>query len=62
MTISEEIGDVQSATSTVYLYVPVFNPVIVVLVPLPVVSIPPGLLVNVHVPVGKLFKTTLPVL
>jgi hypothetical protein len=36
--------------------------VIVVLVPVPVVVAPPGVLVSVHVPVdGKLFKTTLPV-
>ncbi len=34
----------------------------VLLVPVPVVVIPPGVLVNVHVPVaGKLFKTTPPV-
>ncbi len=33
----------------------------VLLVPVPVVVIPPGVLVNVHVPVaGKLFKTTPP--
>ena len=34
----------------------------VVLVPVPVLVIPPGVLVKVQVPVaGKLFKTTLPV-
>ncbi len=34
----------------------------VLLVPVPVVVVPPGVLVNVHVPVaGKPFKTTLPV-
>jgi hypothetical protein len=34
----------------------------VVLVPVPVVVVPPGVLVNVHVPVaGKPFNTTLPV-
>jgi len=33
----------------------------VVLVPVPVVVIPPGFLVNVHVPEGKPLKTTLPV-
>ena len=33
-----------------------------VLIPVPVVVAPPGVLVNVHVPVaGKLFNTTLPV-
>ena len=35
---------------------------IVVLVPVPVVVVPPGVLVNVHVPVeGSPFSTTLPV-
>ena len=34
----------------------------VLLVPVPVVVVPPGVLVNVQVPVaGKPFKTTLPV-
>ncbi len=34
----------------------------VLLVPVPVVVVPPGVLINVHVPVaGKPFKTTLPV-
>jgi hypothetical protein len=34
----------------------------VVLVPVPVVVVPPGLLVNVHVPAaGRLLNTTLPV-
>ena len=38
------------------------SPEIVVLVPVPVVVIPPGFLVNVHVPVcGNLFIITLPV-
>jgi len=41
--------------------VPDVSPVMVVLVPVPVV-VPPGVLVNVHVPVaGKPLKTTLPV-
>ena len=41
---------------------PVASPVIVLLVPVPVVVIPSGVLVNVQVPVGgKSFKTTLPV-
>jgi hypothetical protein len=43
-------------------YVPVARPVIVVLVPVPVVVAPPGVLVNVQVPVaGKPLITTLPV-
>jgi hypothetical protein len=47
---------------TVKLYVPSESPVIVVLVPVPVVVVPPGVLVNVQVPVtGKPFNTTLPV-
>ena len=38
------------------------RPEIVVLAPVPEVVVPPGVLVNVHVPVdGKPFKTTLPV-
>jgi hypothetical protein len=42
--------------------VPCASPEIVVLVPVPVVVIPPGFLVNVHVPVsGKPLNTTLPV-
>ena len=47
---------------TVYVYVPAASPIIVLLVPVPVVIIPPGLLVNVQFPdEGKPFKTTLPV-
>ena len=38
------------------------SPEIVVLTPVPVVVVPPGFLVNVHVPVaGRPLKTTLPV-
>ena len=41
---------------------PFASPVMVLLVPVPVVVVPPGVLVNVQVPVvGKSFKTTLPV-
>ena len=41
---------------------PVARPEIVVLTPEPVVVVPPGVLVNVQLPVdGKPFKTTLPV-
>jgi hypothetical protein len=48
--------------ATVKVYDPGERPEIVVLVPVPVVVVPPGVLVNVQVPVaGKLFKTTLPV-
>jgi hypothetical protein len=47
---------------TVQVYVPAASPEIVLLAPVPEVVIPPGILVNVHVPVaGKLPKTTLPV-
>jgi hypothetical protein len=42
--------------------VPVARPLIVVDVPLPVVIVPPGVLVNVHEPEeGKPFNTTEPV-
>jgi hypothetical protein len=51
-----------AALVTVYVYVPVASPVIVELIPVPVEIVPPGVLVNVHVPdAGKPFKTTLPV-
>jgi hypothetical protein len=41
--------------------VPADSPVIVVLVPVPVVVVPPGMRVSVHVPeAGKPDKTTLP--
>ena len=41
---------------------PAASPEIVVLVPVPVVIVPPGVLVRVHVPVtGKPLSTTLPV-
>jgi hypothetical protein len=47
--------------ATVKVYVPAERPVIVVLVPVPVVVIPPGLCVIVHVSIpGREFKTTLP--
>ena len=47
---------------TVKVYVPAASPDIVVLVPVPVVFVPPGVLVNVHVPeAGKPLSTTLPV-
>jgi len=54
--------DVHPDTVTVYVYVPVASPDMVVLVPVPVVVTLPGDLVNVQVPVaGKSFNTTLPV-
>ena len=47
---------------TVKVYVPAASPDIVVVVPVPVVVVPPGVLVKVQVPeAGKPFKTTLPV-
>jgi hypothetical protein len=50
------------ALITVKLYVPAASPEIVVLVPVPVIVVPPGVVVNDHIPVaGKPFKTTLPV-
>lgn len=63
ITTSADDGDVQpSELVTVKVYVPEFRPEIVVLVPVPVVVIPPGERVTVHVPVaGNPFNTTLPV-
>jgi hypothetical protein len=47
---------------TVKVYVPAASSEIVMLEPVPVVVIAPGLRVSVHVPVeGKLLNTTLPV-
>ena len=47
---------------TVKEYVPAASPEIVVLVPVPEVVVPPGVLVSVHVPdAGKPLNTTLPV-
>jgi hypothetical protein len=47
---------------TVKVFVPAVIPDIVVLVPVPVVVVPPGVLINVHDPVeGNPLKTTLPV-
>ena len=47
---------------TVKVYVPAGIPDIVVLVPVPVLVVPPGVLVKVHVPVaGNPFNATLPV-
>ena len=50
------------ALVTVKVKAPAASPVMVVLVPVPMVVVPPGVFVNVQVPVGgKSFKTTLPV-
>ena len=47
---------------TVNVYIPAASPEIVVLVPVPEVVVPPGVLVRVHVPLeGKPFNATLPV-
>jgi hypothetical protein len=52
----------QPDEATVKVYVPAERPVSVVLVPVPVVVIPPGLCVNVQVSIpGSEFRTTLPV-
>jgi hypothetical protein len=54
--------DTHPAEATVKVYVSGARPEMVVLVPVPVVITPPGVRVNVHVPVpGKPFKITLPV-
>ncbi len=58
-----DAGEVHpSALVTVKLYVPAASPVMVLLVPVSIVGIPPGILVSIHGPdEGKPFKTTLPV-
>jgi hypothetical protein len=63
ITTSADNADVHpSALVTVKLYVPATRPETVVLVPVPFVIIPPGLRINVHVPVeGNPLSTTLPV-
>jgi hypothetical protein len=63
ITILEEEGEVQPPLfATVHVYVPVASPEMVVVAPDPVVTIPPGLLVNVQFPAaGSPLKTTLPV-
>lgn len=46
----------------VKVYVPGVSPVIIVLIPIPLVTIAPGVLIRVQVPVaGNPFKVTLPV-
>ena len=60
--MDNEVETHPDAFVTVNEYVPAESPEIVVLVPLPVTVVPPGLLVIVQVPVaGNPFKTTLPV-
>jgi hypothetical protein len=63
MTILADGTDIQpDELVTVYVYVPDASPKMVVLVPVPVVIVPPGVLVNVQVPDdGKPLKSTLPV-
>ena len=62
ITIFNEADEVhKDSFVTVYVYVPVASADIVVVVPEPVVVVPPGDLVNVQFPVGKLFNSTLPV-
>jgi hypothetical protein len=62
-TFADAVEVHPEAFVTVKVYVPDGRmPVTVVLVPVPEVVVPPGVLVNVHVPVdGKLFRITLPV-
>jgi len=63
ITTLADAGEIHpEALVTVKVYVPAASDEIVELVPDPVVVIPPGDLVNVHVPVaGNPFRTTLPV-
>ena len=62
MTTLAESGEAHpAALVTTKVYEPVAKPVTVVVVPVPLV-VPPGFVVNVHVPVaGRPVKTTLPV-
>jgi hypothetical protein len=63
MITSADDADVQpSALVTINVKVPAASPETVVLVPLPLVLVAPGLRISVQVPgVGKPFRTTLPV-
>ncbi len=61
-TLADDDEVQPDALVTVNVYVPVVRAVMVELVPVPVIAILPGTLVNVHVPVaGNPFITTLPV-
>jgi len=61
-TFADEAEVQPEELATAKVYVPAARPAIVVLVPVPVVVVPPGVTFNDQVPVeGKLFKTTLPV-
>ena len=60
--VADGADEQPAALVTEKVYEPWPSPVIVVVVPFPVVVIPPGFLVKVHVPVtGNPFNTTLPV-
>jgi hypothetical protein len=63
ITIFAEDTEIQpAALATVYVYVLGASPDMVVLDPVPFVVVPPGDLVNVHVPVaGSPFNNTAPV-
>jgi hypothetical protein len=62
ITASADLSEVQVSNFTVKLYVPAFNPVIVMLVPEPMAWTPPGNLVRVQVPDdGNPVISTLPV-
>jgi hypothetical protein len=60
---TDDDGEIHpNALVTVNLYVPGSSPDIVVLDPVPAVIVPPGVFINVHVPVaGRPLRTTLPV-
>ena len=63
MTTLADAGDEHpEALVTVKEYIPVASPDIVLVIPVPVVVVPPGDLVNVHEPdTGKPLNATLPV-
>ena len=62
ITTLADAAEVHPSMVTVNVYVPAARPLIVVVVPVPVVVVPPGVRVMVHVPVaGNPFSTTDPV-
>lgn len=61
ITAAADDNEVHDASETVKVYVPCVSPEIIVLVPVPVIVVPPGDLVSVHVPAtGKPLKEILP--
>jgi len=62
ITTSPDKAEIHQAEPTVKIYDPAARPEMVVLVPVPIVVVPSGVRVMVHVPLaGRPFNTTLPV-